>query len=283
MQLLALFDKSPKSAKTISTFLLIVVVGFLNLLTGWEIDFSLFYILPVAFSTWFLGLRAGVIACIVCTGVWFWVDLVLIHTYTSEFFHYWNTSIRLLFFLLFAFLLNTLRNSHERERSLARTDGLTGVVNSRYFYELLELELARSKRYKHPFSLAYLDLDNFKTVNDQFGHTTGDKALRTITDYVKKNLRTMDVPGRLGGDEFALLFPETDQNSVRTIVTKLQNGLLQVMHQHGWPITFSIGVITCDTMFPDADDLIKSADELMYSVKNSSKNAVKYDNYRDRI
>jgi len=283
MQILVFFDKSPKSVKTISTFLLIVVVGLLNLLTGWEIDFSLFYIVPVVFSTWFLNFRAGFIVCIVCIAVWFWVDLALLHTYTSEFVHYWNTFIRLSFFLLFAFLLNTLRNSHERERSLARTDGLTGVSNSRYFFELLELEIARSKRYKHPFSLAYLDLDNFKTVNDRFGHTTGDKALKIITNYLKKSLRAMDVPGRLGGDEFALLFPETDQNSVRTIVTKLHNGLIQTMQQHGWPITFSIGVITCDTMFPDADDLIKSADELMYSVKNSSKNAVKYDNYRDRI
>jgi len=282
MQLVAFFDKSPKPTKTISIFLLIVFVGFMNLLTGWEIDLSLFYIAPVALSTWFLSLRAGVIACIVCTAAWFWIDVALIHTYTSEFVHYWNTFIRLSFFFLFAFLLNTLRNSHERARSLARTDGLTGLANSRYFYELLELEIARSKRYQHSFTLAYIDLDNFKIVNDRFGHSTGDKALKTIADYVKTNLRTMDVMGRLGGDEFALLFPETGQNSVRTIITKLQNGLLKIMQQHRWPITFSIGVLTCDAMYPDADDLIKSADALMYSVKNASKNGVKYDNYRDR-
>jgi len=282
MRLLAFINQSPKPAKTISAFLLIVAVGFLNLSTGWEIDLSLLYFAPIAFATWFLGLRIGVFACMVCTAAWFWVDLALVHTYTSEFVHYWNTFIRLSFFLLFVYLLNALKNSHEHERSLARTDGLTGAANSRYFCELLELEIARSKRYQHPFTLSYFDLDNFKTVNDRFGHATGDKVLIVITDYIKNNLRTMDVLGRLGGDEFALLFPETDQNSVRTIVTKLQNGLLQAMQQHRWPITFSIGVVTCDTMFPDAEDLIKSADELMYTVKNSSKNAVKYVYYRDR-
>jgi len=257
--------------------LLLAIVGFLNILTGWELDLSLFYIVPIAFTTWFLGPKAGFFVCCVCMAVWFWVDLSLLHTYSSEFVHYWNTSIRLLFFLLFSFLLNSFKNVHERERSLARIDGLTGVANSRYFYELLEMEIARSKRYKHPFTLAYLDLDNFKAVNDRFGHTTGDKALKTITDYMKNNLRMMDVPGRLGGDEFAILFPETDQDSVRTVITKLQSGLLKIMHQHGWPITFSIGVITCESMYLDADDLIKSADELMYTVKNSSKNDIKYE------
>jgi diguanylate cyclase (GGDEF)-like protein len=272
-----LLDKASKPVKIIIAYALIAVVGFLNILTGWELDFSLFYIVPIAFSVWFRGWLAGVLACIVCTGVWLWADLVLNHPYTESFAIYWNTSIRAIFFFLFAFLLNALRANHERERSSARTDGLTGVANSRYFNELLEQEIARSKRYKHPFCLAYIDLDNFKTVNDRFGHTTGDNALKTITNYVKSNLRVTDIPGRLGGDEFAILFPETDQESVRIIITKLQNGLLQLMQQQSWPITFSIGVITCDSIYPDTDDLIKSADELMYSVKNAGKNDVKYD------
>ena len=265
--------------KIIISFALIASIGYLDIVTGWELAFSLFYIVPIAFSVWFLGWRAGVLTCIVCTAVWLWADLFLNHPYSESFVIYWNTFIRASFFFLFAFLLNSLRSAYIRERSFARTDGLTRIVNSRYFHELLEVEIERSKRFKHPVTLAYIDLDNFKTVNDRFGHTTGDNALILIADCIKNNVRSIDFLGRLGGDEFALLFPETDQNSVRSVIAKLQNGLLHVMQQHRWPITFSIGVLTCDTMYPDADELIKLADELMYSVKNTSKNAIKYNNY----
>ncbi len=275
------FEKMSKPVQVGSCLLLMAVVGYLNFLTGWELDLSLFYVAPIMFATWFLGLRAGLLACLASTAVWFLVDLSWLHVYTSEFVHYWNMSIRLSFFVLYAFLLDSIKNVHEREKSLARTDGLTGAANARSFFELLELEIARSQRYRHPFALAYLDLDNFKTVNDRFGHAEGDRALSTIADYVKRNLRTMDVLGRLGGDEFALLLPEMDPNTVRTVIAKLQEGLLQTMQRHNWPITFSIGVMTCETVYPDADDLIKAADELMYTVKNSGKNAVKYDIYRE--
>ena len=275
------FEKMPKPLQGGSCLFLIAVVGYLNVRTGWELDFSLFYVAPITFATWFLGIRAGLLACLVCTAVWFLVDLSLLHIYTSEFIHYWNTSIRLSFFVLFSFLLDSFRNAHEREKTLARTDGLTGAANSRSFHEQLALELARSQRYRHPFALAYLDLDNFKTVNDRLGHAAGDRALKTIADYVKMNLRAADVLGRLGGDEFALLLPETDPKTVRTAIAKLHEGLLQLMQRHGWPITFSVGVMTCDTIYPNADDLIKAADELMYTVKNSGKNAVKFGTYPD--
>jgi len=277
MHLLAWIENASNPIKAISGILLVAVVGSLNILTGWELDLSLFYILPIAFVTWFLGSMAGFFASFVCTAVWYGIDLSLLHEYSSEFVHYWNTVIRLLFFFLFTFMLNSLKNALERERKLSRIDSLTGVATSRHFYELLELEIARSKRYKRPFTIAYLDLDNFKAVNDRFGHTTGDKALRTITDYVQKNIRIMDVAGRLGGDEFAILFPETDQETIRIIISKLRKGLLEEMRQHGWPITFSIGVITCNGTYPSADDLIKSTDELMYTVKNTSKNDVRYE------
>jgi len=127
MHILAFFDGVPRLTKVLVTPLLVMTVGFLNLLTGWETDFSLFYILPVAFSIWFLNVRAGAIACIACAAVWFWVDLVLVHTYTSEFTHYWNTFIRLSFFCLFAFLLNTLKNSHERSLSIRMAQNLVFI------------------------------------------------------------------------------------------------------------------------------------------------------------
>jgi diguanylate cyclase (GGDEF)-like protein len=127
--------------------------------------------------------------------------------------------------------------------------------------------------------LAYIDLDNFKIMNDQFGHSVGDQVLRTVVSSARKYLRKTDVVARLGGDEFALLMPETDQESARIALSKIQSGLLEEMRQSHWPITFSIGVLTCMATPQTTDALVSLADELMYSVKRNGKNAIKYSSY----
>ena len=101
-------------------------------------------------------------------------------------------------------------------RASSRSDPLTGVANSRVFLELLKREIARARRYKRPLTLAYLDLDNFKSVNDILGHAMGDKVLQTVVSTVNANIRVTDVVGRLGGDEFVLLLPETDMQGARS-------------------------------------------------------------------
>jgi len=154
-------------------------------------------------------------------------------------------------------------------------------MNSRFFYELAQMEIDRFQRYKHPFTLTYIDLDNFKAVNDQFGHSTGDQVLRTVIGSVKKHLRRTDVVARLGGDEFVLLLPETDQEPAYVVINKIRGDLLEEMRQQNWPITFSIGVLTCRVVPNTIDELIKMADDLMYSAKHDGKNAVKYSTYAD--
>jgi diguanylate cyclase (GGDEF)-like protein len=167
----------------------------------------------------------------------------------------------------------------DHERDLAHIDFLTGAVNSRFFFDLVNMEIYRSQRYNHPFTIVYLDLDNFKTVNDKFGHITGDQVLRAVANQARTHLRKTDVVARLGGDEFALLLPETNQESAQVVISKIQGGLLVEMQQSNWPVTFSIGVLTCTDAPPSPDELIRLADELMYSVKHGSKNAIKFSNY----
>lgn len=104
-------------------------------------------------------------------------------------------------------LLSELKKAYEREKILAHTDGLTKVYNRRYFLDILSLEAKRSIRYNHYLTLAYFDVDNFKPINDNLGHTQGDKLLCLIATTVKKNIRQTDIVARLGGDEFALLLP----------------------------------------------------------------------------
>ncbi|MFA4915140.1 MAG: GGDEF domain-containing protein [Syntrophales bacterium] len=107
------------------------------------------------------------------------------------------------------------------------------------------MEIERSQRHKHPFTVTYFDLDNFKTVNDRFGHSMGDNVLCTVVRYAKTHLRKMDIVARLGGDEFAFLLPETDQVQARVAISKIQISLLDEMYRNDWPVTFSIGVLTC--------------------------------------
>jgi diguanylate cyclase (GGDEF)-like protein len=164
----------------------------------------------------------------------------------------------------------------DREKGLARTDSLTGALNSRSFYDVAQTEIDRCQRYHRPFALAYIDLDNFKAINDTFGHTTGDEALRTVATFIRQRTRRTDVLARLGGDEFGLLLPETTEQLARNVIGKIQEGLAQEMRRNAWPITFSIGVLSCTTAPPTSDALIKMADELMYSVKREGKNAAKY-------
>lgn len=255
---------------------LVVGIALLDVWTGYELAFSLFYLLPIALVTWFGGRRIGVATSVACALSWFVADAMAGHPYSTSVIAYWNTAIRFGVFLVVALLIAGLRVAHEHERALARTDSLTGAVNSRFFSELVHMEIDRSQRSGRPFTVAYVDLDNFKTVNDRSGHSTGDQVLCTTAASAKSQLRKVDIVARLGGDEFAFLLPETDQSEARVVIAKVQAGLLDEMRRNDWPVTFSIGVLTCVDLPATTDEMIRQVDELMYGVKNHGKNAVNY-------
>ncbi len=167
-----------------------------------------------------------------------------------------------------------LRSAVEREQELARTDSLTGLTNRRAFCEMSSGEIDRAQRYHRPFTVAYVDIDNFKTVNDRFGHSTGDTLLRVVAHTMKSNSRAVDVIARLGGDEFAIFLPETGPEPGRAVIRKLHERLLDAMRQHEWPVTFSIGVITFIRPPSTVDQMIRFADGLMYTAKNGGKNRI---------
>jgi diguanylate cyclase (GGDEF)-like protein/PAS domain S-box-containing protein len=176
---------------------------------------------------------------------------------------------------------HALREAHsqlnrvlQREKELARTDVLTGLSNRRAFYEALQMERARTARYGRPITLAYVDLDNFKRVNDSLGHAVGDELLVCVADLLRQTLRLSDTVGRLGGDEFALLLPETSPGAAESLLQKLRKILMDAMQGRNWPVSFSIGAATFLNNPPPLDQMIRAADELMYAVKKSGKNSV---------
>lgn len=277
MKVIEYFSKQSKSFIVVVGFLLVVFIGIVDYLTGPEISLSIFYLLPISLVVWFTGKWRGFVVSVASGVTWLAADLATGHIYSHPVIPYWNMTVRLGFFLIVTFTLHKLKIALVLERALARTDSLTGIANGRTFDELANNEINRARRYRHPFTLAYIDLDNFKTVNDHFGHTTGDTLLQLVAKIIQDNLRAVDIVARLGGDEFAILLPETEHEPGQVVIRRIQKNLLDIMQKNGWPVTFSIGMVTFISPLSTVDEMIKMADDLMYSVKSSGKNELKHE------
>ena len=260
-------------------FVFIFSLGFIDFITGFEISFSLFYLAPIYIAAWYINRIAAIIFSIIAAVVWLVADIYSGHIYSHSGIYVWNSSIRLIFFLIVANLIVSLKHSFNKEKELARHDNKTGAVNNLYFNELLQWENDLSGRYDHPYTLAYIDLDNFKEVNDRFGHATGDGLLKQFVNTVNSVLRKTDILGRVGGDEFVLLLPETNPEIAKTVISKIQTKFLKEMEENGWPVTLSIGVLSVLKGGEDIKKIISRADELMYSVKHGGKNGIAFDEY----
>jgi diguanylate cyclase (GGDEF)-like protein len=257
--------------------LLLGIVAYLDYMTGVEFSFSLFYLLPITLISWAISARLGLVFAILSSFAWIAVDIWSGNSNrTSNLFAYmWNATTRLGFFLLPVFMIR-LNGALQREQELARTDFLTGVLNARFFHEMAQMEINRSVRYKRPFTIAFIDIDNFKTINDTFGHTAGDGVLRNIAMNIKAHLRKTDIIARVGGDEFVVLLPETNAQTAPVVISNMQRELLKGMNENGWPVTFSIGVLTLSATQISVDEILGKADQLMYAVKNNGKDNAQY-------
>lgn len=181
--------------------------------------------------------------------------------------------------IIIVLLLRTLKILLLEKHDLSREDPITKSLNLRAFREIGEIEISRAIRYGYALSLAYIDVDNFKAINDTRGHDAGNKLLCAVVDAIRENLRDSDIVARVGGDEFVLLLPVTYQPSVQIVIAKIQNHLMSIMDKNDWPVTFSFGVLTCIENIPTIDRIIAMADRLMYSVKKSSKNGANFMTY----
>ena len=250
-------------------------LGYVDFLTG-DVSLVLLYLIPIALATWYVGRWAGVGMSLASSLAWLASFIIATNYHGHTLIPTLNELMALGTFFIVTFLISTLKTALEHERQMARTDFLTQAVNDRYFEVLAQTELQRARRYQHPFTLAYFDLDDFKTLNDRFGHHTGNDVLRAVAATVKASVRATDVFARLGGDEFALLLAETGSESARVVLDKVRMNLVEVMEKDGWPITVSIGAVTFDRPPQSVDAMIKASDDLMYAVKLGGKNGIQY-------
>lgn len=258
------------------SIVLIIFLGIIDYLTGFEFSFSFFYLIPVSIIAWGIGKNAGLSISVLCAVTWVGSNLLAGETYTNNFIAIWNTLMRLGFFSVVTLLIHTLHIVLEEERSLARTDPLTGALNRRAFYAILEAQNLLAIRNQRPSTLVYIDVDNFKEINDQRGHAIGDLVLKTVVNTIHENIRGSDFLARLGGDEFAALLTEADQPAAKITVERLHEKLRAAMQTNEWKITFSIGVLTFTNPPASVSKMVGMTDQLMYQVKSNGKNNVIY-------
>jgi diguanylate cyclase (GGDEF)-like protein len=265
----AALRRVPRWAILAGSLLVTGAVAWFDYRAGEGVEIGVFYLIPIVAVAWHLGRSAG---------VWF-AALTTLTRITLEWlsrgpgaqYLVWNSAAQLLFFLFIAALVSLLSEQTVELRILAREDPLTGIPNRRAFFGALDRAVEWSRRQGMTWVLAYLDVDNFKKVNDTLGHGVGDEVLKRVARALREGTRRIDVVARLGGDEFALLLPETDAERAETIVNKLLSLLEETVQREGWPVTFSIGAVTFVAPPDSIDAAVAMADACMYRAKAHGK------------
>jgi len=254
----------------------LAIIGSANYWTGYDISLSLFYIGPIALATWYAGRQAGCAFAVLACMTWYAADAASGHQYSYALIPMWNAVVRLGCFLIIAILLDAVGSGARALNRQARTDPLTGVLNRREFDANLDRDLIRAQRKNSPLTLVYIDLDNFKELNDRYGHPIGDDVLRAISRALGRQIRSYDTAARLGGDEFGLILPDADEPIAKAIVSRVIDDLYVLPQVKTYGVTCSIGVVSAASSSISSEELIETADRLMYEVKRAGRGQVKF-------
>ena len=248
-------------------------VYLLNLRTPGELRLDILFVIPVLLAAWHDGRHWGIAFALATSLLRFSIGIDQLPPTTLLDYRVLNELAYLAVVGVAITGLSQLRHTHSQLEQLATQDPLTNVLNARAFSHELAQELSRNRRYGRPLALIYLDLDDFKSINDAHGHATGDAVLRLVADAMRSAVRQADVVGRLGGDEFAVLMPETDGDVAHAAATRLVTGIRTVFR--GTPsVTASIGVLAVSGTEAGTDELLRKADQAMYAAKRAGKDRV---------
>lgn len=256
-------------------FLGVALVGALDVVVGSGINLLILHVLPVLFVTWFTTLGWGIFFAVLVTTVSALTFAYVAPVPANPIFHYLDLGSDFIATLLLVFMQSRLRASYEQVKHQSKSDALSGCLNKSGFSEQLQAEIDRHQRYGHAFSLVYFDCDNFKAMNDTYGHDVGDALLTEIGRVLRTELREVDAVGRLGGDEFAILLRENDAIAAQRAVNFMKRALDTAMRLHRWPVSFSIGIVSFGQAPADAAEALRLADVLMYEAKKNGKNSIR--------
>lgn len=256
-----------------ASFAAIAVIAVVDQLTGTRVSLAAIYAVPVGVLAWYFGRPGGHGGALLAASAELSADL-LAPIRDPIALTVWNAGTVLVLCWIVAEVLTRLHFALDSERNLARTDALTGIANGRQMREVVEVELERVTRYGGVFTLAFLDLDHFKGVNDTLGHQTGDRLLREIAGAMVSRLRRVDVVARFGGDEFVLLLPETDAEAARTVLDSVRGAIRTVAEPYGDSVRASVGAVTYLEPPASVDDVLRRADAAMYEAKAEGRDRV---------
>lgn len=251
-----------------------LLLGTLRTKTDAELAFASLVLLPVLVIAWIGGRWNGLIMAFLGAVMWAVTDIATERQFSASWIPWVNAATRFVTYALVAVLAAKVRLQLERENKNATSDSLTGLKNRRALLVAGEAEVERSKRYGHSLAVIFLDLDNFKQLNDTSGHDAGDAALQATAKALLGDLRSSDRIARLGGDEFAILLPEVGYEEAVETGRKIFIAINIALREFP-AVTGSIGVAWFGKIDRDFPEMLKAADELMYEVKASGKSNVR--------
>ena len=276
MKILYLMSEWPKHAILGVSLAMAVVISLVRYLTGPELALSFFYLLPVCISAWGVGRWPGILIGFFCAFSWLVADLSMQNEFSNPYIPYINEFFRLMMFVFIAHICASMREMTEQQKKSARTDSLTGIPNRLSFLEYAGLEINKSRRNNRPISMIFLDVDNFKIVNDTWGHHEGDLLLINMAATLSHTIRTTDFAARLGGDEFGVLLWRSRASDALQVAEKIKEQLLKLAERKRWPVTFSLGLVTYESVPDNVQSMVTAADRMMYLAKEGGKNALKH-------
>lgn len=258
---------------------LMAVIAAADFVTGDEVLLFVFQLIPVGILAWGGGLYAGLAGAVVASGAVLVSYVAIAGGFRTI--HVWHAAVTLVSTASFAWAVARARLDRARialllakERRLSREDALTTLASARAFHERLALEIDRMRRSRLPLSLLYLDLDDFKRVNDERGHLAGDELLVRVGRLLLAGVRKVDLCARLGGDEFAVLMPETSAQDALVVAERLRDAMLKSFREGGASVGMSAGLGTFQVPPVDAHVPLNQADQLMYEAKRGGKNRI---------
>ncbi len=259
---------------------LIALIGWLDYETGPELGLSLLYLVPIAVVGWLSSPWQAIVSAVAAAVCWVLADLGW-QTAGVVSVSSWNGFTRLVIYTATALLVHRVRADREelqglndelqhalqREQSLARTDATTGLPNSRSFMERITSDVARAARENGSTTLLFLDLDDFKSINDAYGHAIGDVVLTRVAEAIQQQIRAADVAARIGGDEFGVILWHSTAEGATHTRERIANAIEKIAADYpGAHLGASIGIAHMDDA-RDAETLIRIADGAMYAEK----------------
>lgn len=259
---------------TLGAAIWIVLTGVLDNLTGTEYRIFPLYFLPICLVGWRLGYVSTLAAAWLSALTWLLANRLGGLQYSSSAVWVVNTITQGASFSVVGALVVVARKSYLIANERSRTDALTGLLNSRAFSDEAARIIALCDRHHRAVTVAYVDLDHFKQVNDRLGHDAGDQVLARVATAMLEAGRETDVVARLGGDEFALLLPETDAKGAAVVLERVRAKVALILADAPVPVTTSIGAVVSSAGPRTIADLLKLADKQLYVSKGDGKNRV---------